>query len=462
MTEALAWLGRQVRAAVLDERFEEQAPPLHRVIVGVSGGPDSTALLRALVDVRERFAFPLSAAHVAYGLRGRDSEGDRRFVEEICREWGVELEVREVSEEERERLRRSLQDEARKLRRGWLAELASGCARVALAHHRDDQVETFFLHLLRGAGPRGLAGMAEVSRDGLFRPFLPLARAEVAAFLERRGIPFRNDRSNDQDEYLRNRIRHRLVPVLRELQPSAEHVIARTMEVLAREDAFVARAAADLLASCRAEPCGGASLELATLLGAAPAVAHRVVRELLLAWPGGEVPASLSDEVLALAGSGREGARRAWRGRGACTVSGGRLWVQEAAPPPPPLLLSPDSPSLSAWGFAFSVVRHSSVPVVPPGADSVFLSEPDVVPPLRLRTALPGDALAAHGGAGLRRVSALLGSAGVPLPLRRYWPVLEDGRGILWVAGVRRSALVPDATGPALEVRLETRRRTIR
>lgn len=224
-----------------------------RILVAVSGGRDSMVLLRILHVLSEAHGWKLFVAHFNHQLRGRASEADERFIAQAARTLGLSFasgrgEVRSVARTRGE----SLEMAARDLRHRFLARTARkvGCRCVALAHHADDQVELFFIRLLRGAGTEGLGGMRWVSPSPadrqirLVRPLLAVGRDELRKFARRERIPFREDASNDSREFLRNRIRHELLPLLeRDYQPAIRKIVERTMELVAGDAEVVIEAA---------------------------------------------------------------------------------------------------------------------------------------------------------------------------------------------------------------------------
>lgn len=195
--------------------------PHSMVIVACSGGIDSLALLDMLWQMKARLQIEVAAAHYEHGIRGEDSLGDAAFVQEFCRQQGiafylgsgnVPLEASQKNE--------SLETAARRMRYGFLYGLrdklmAEGTRGVyiATAHHGDDQAETLLMHLLRGSGIRGLGGIR--SRQGcLIRPLLFARKSQLTAYCQTRELTPRHDSSNDELEFLRNRIRLELLPLL--------------------------------------------------------------------------------------------------------------------------------------------------------------------------------------------------------------------------------------------------------
>lgn len=244
---AEADLAAAVRRSVLEEEALRRGEP---VVVAVSGGLDSMVLLDVLRRLRPEFRWRLIVAHYNHGLRGAESDADERLVKATSRRRRLSLvvgrgDVRAFARQQRV----SLEAAARTLRHRFFAETAirHGADRVVLAHHRGDQAETFFLRLLRGAGPDGLGGMRLKGpspadpRVTLVRPLLGIPRADILAYAVSARIEYREDASNREVEALRNRIRHRLLPSLvREFQPAIEAVVSRSMEILRAESDWLA------------------------------------------------------------------------------------------------------------------------------------------------------------------------------------------------------------------------------
>ena len=193
------------------------------VLVALSGGADSTALLLIMKEL----GYKLEALHCNFHLRGEESNRDQAFVEELCKEQGVTLSVRHFNTEEVARERGiSIEMAARDLRYDWFREelKARKAAYIAVAHHRDDQAETLLLNLIRGTGLRGLAGM-QPKHDDIIRPLLCLSRKEILQYLESRGQSYVTDSTNLERTCQRNSIRLDLIPMLQSINPSAvEHL----------------------------------------------------------------------------------------------------------------------------------------------------------------------------------------------------------------------------------------------
>ena len=204
-----------------------------RVVVAVSGGADSVCLLHALLEAQVNVA---GVAHLNHKLRGDASDEDERFVETLASGLGLAFYRAEARVAE---ARDNLEQAGRKARREFLLGLMrdGACNRVALAHTRDDQAETVLFRVLRGSGLAGLAGIHPVTADGFIRPFIDVTRCEIEEFLRARGIEWREDASNRETRFARNRIRHELLPRLaREWNPKIVDALANLADLAYEEE----------------------------------------------------------------------------------------------------------------------------------------------------------------------------------------------------------------------------------
>lgn len=277
------------------------------MVVAVSGGPDSVALLRALVAVKVRV---LVVAHLNHQLRGAESDADQQFVEELAAQLGLPCRVHAADVAGQARAAGDNQESVgRRVRYAWLATVAeeTGCRWIATGHTADDQAETVLHRLLRGAGLQGLRGIAprrEIA-PGIFvlRPILQATRAEVLAFLEKVNQTCRHDRSNLDPAFTRNRIRHELLPLLTTYNPAAASVLARLAGQA--EDAWseiegLARAL--LVAAERPRARALVILDRPTLVVAPPARVREMFRLVWAreGWPQGDMTTAAWERLVEL------------------------------------------------------------------------------------------------------------------------------------------------------------------
>ena len=223
---------------------------VEQVVCALSGGPDSVCLVHLLKELQPVFGYTLSAAHYNHCLRGAESDGDEAFVRELCRKLDIPLavgrgDVRTYAREQG----LSTEEAARVLRYGFLFGQAGY---IATAHHGDDQVETVLLNLLRGTGLKGLCAMAP-RQDRLLRPLLFAEKRQISTYLEENSISYFTDRTNFEDDALRNRLRHRVLPVLLEENPNLTAAVGRMTDLLRQENEFLAQATEQLLEQAACE-----------------------------------------------------------------------------------------------------------------------------------------------------------------------------------------------------------------
>jgi tRNA(Ile)-lysidine synthase len=243
--------------------------PADRVLVGVSGGADSTALLLALKELGYRVA----VAHLHHGLRGAEADEDERFVARLASDLGLRCFTHRVSIAERQGNVEAL---GRAARREFFTSLVHehGFEKVALAHNREDRVETFLLHLMRGAGSEGLVSMAPVSGTTI-RPLIEAPRAEIEEYLRAQNQPWRTDHTNSDISFARNRMRHEIIPRLASLfNTRLIEGLSRTLSILQDEDEWLSAAAEAWLAQYDGEN----GIDADALRSAPPALARRVIR----------------------------------------------------------------------------------------------------------------------------------------------------------------------------------------
>ncbi len=212
-----------------------------RVLVGLSAGPDSTCLCMALVTLAAELGIALDAIYVDHGLRPKEIPDEIKFCEDLCEGLGIGFTVRHADVLGAvENMGLNKQEAARDLRYAIFEEHAReiGAHRIALGHTLDDQAETFIMHIIRGSGLKGLGGIPPV-RGPIIRPMLEVEKREIIAMLEAEGAAYMVDSSNLGEDYLRNRLRSHLMPMLKELNPNIVPTMGHTAEILRDEDRYL-------------------------------------------------------------------------------------------------------------------------------------------------------------------------------------------------------------------------------
>jgi tRNA(Ile)-lysidine synthase len=273
-------LHKQVAQAI---RTRGLLQPGQQVLVAVSGGPDSVAMLSILHAMASKWGLVLTVVHCNYGLRGAESDGDARFVSSLCRQLAIPCLIRPLTVTAREPgSSSSLQARAREVRYRLFRELARdlGAERVAIGHTADDQAETVLLRMLRGTGLCGLAAMPHIRNHLFIRPLLEFTRQDILSYLKFVGLSYRIDSSNAKTIYLRNRVRQELIPVLRSLAPNVVSMLTRQADILRDDDRVLEALTARRLArAIRSRDSTTVILDRAALAAEPVALQRRMLRQ---------------------------------------------------------------------------------------------------------------------------------------------------------------------------------------
>ena len=224
-----------------------------RVVVGLSGGADSSALLEALYLLKEQYSLSLFAAHINHGIRGEEADNDEAFAESLAKQRDIPfLCLKADAPAYAKEHRIGLEEAGRRIRYDYFESCAKG-GKIATAHTLSDNAETVLLHLSRGAGTKGLCGIPPV-RGNIIRPLIECSRDEVEAFCKKRGLDFVTDSTNLCDDYSRNFIRNNIIPLFKKLNPGFERAVSRSAAIAAGEQGFIERAAQKALSDCAENP----------------------------------------------------------------------------------------------------------------------------------------------------------------------------------------------------------------
>lgn len=215
--------------------------PGDRILVAVSGGMDSMLLLFLLNKHKEELGIEIEAAHLNHLLRKKDSDKDQQLVKKICDEWSIpfhtiSIDIKKISQTNKW----SIEEGARKVRYEYLNALKEQleCSKIAVAHHHKDQAETILMHLIRGTGAEGLRGMF-IDKNNIVRPLLNITREEIEEKVVALELQYRTDKSNLQTRYARNKIRLKLLPILKKYNPQIENNLVKTGEIIREDNNFI-------------------------------------------------------------------------------------------------------------------------------------------------------------------------------------------------------------------------------
>lgn len=223
------------------------------VIAAVSGGADSIALLHALGKLREKLGIILYACHINHNLRGEESLRDENFVRNFCATMDIPLTVFSIDVKSNVEKHESIEERARKMRYSCFEELCrEKNAKLATAHTASDNAETVFINILRGTGTKGLSGIPPV-RGNIIRPILRCTREDIEHYCEKNNLEYVTDSSNLSDDYTRNKLRHRLIPLLKEFNPSLFEAVSRMTSAVYDDNIYLEQAAAAARNECAVE-----------------------------------------------------------------------------------------------------------------------------------------------------------------------------------------------------------------
>ena len=423
------------------------------LVIGVSGGPDSLCLLDVLKSLADRHGLALYVAHLNHGLRP-EAEADASFVLAQAQQRGLEciseaVDVRAAAAASRQ----SLETEARKLRYAFLARVARqvGASRVAVAHNADDQAETVLMHLLRGAGLRGLHGMLPKRAINdtimLVRPFLITTRAEIIGYCAENGLKPLLDGSNDDTTFVRNRVRHVLLPTLESYNPNARAALARTAATVAGDYEIWLAAVQRLWAETVVAAPGNSeqvafdrSRWLALSVAQQRALLRTAAEQLTGEWS--EIDFAPLEAAARFSRAARPGRR--------CTLAAGlMLRVEVERIIVCPMAAAPDSadwPRLvegrlaAGWRLQLDRVKaaEGEAPQVEAASRWTVFVDGALAEPLALRSRRPGDRFQPQGmGGHTVKLSDFFVNHKVPAAQRDGWPLLVSGQQIVWVVGLR-------------------------
>lgn len=388
-----------------------------KVLVALSGGADSVALLCLLSGL----GYPCEAAHCNFGLRGEESDRDEAFVRGLCREHAIPLHVtRFETTKEAEKRHISIEMAARELRYRWFEEVRQQCGAeaIAVAHHRDDSIETFLLNLLRGTGINGLRGI-QPRRGNIMRPLLCLDRQEIIGYLESIGQAYVTDSSNLEDEYMRNKIRLHLLPLMEEIHPAARRSIQQTAAHLDEAAEIHNRSMEELCRKVRTPE--GISIPLLQQTPAPQSVLHELLH------PLGFNSAQIAEMARTL--NGQPG--KVFTAAGGRVVKDRDMLLVEAAS------ISDTAQSAGKPVLEMEEAAYTPEFAIPRDRCTACFDADKLEHPLSLRLWRHGDTFVPFGMKGRKRVSDYLTDRKFSLPRKERQWVLCCGEEIIWLVGER-------------------------
>jgi tRNA(Ile)-lysidine synthase len=446
---------RKVEKAIKEEKLLVRGDC---VIVAVSGGPDSMALLKCLELLADKFSIKLVAAHVNHGIRGDKSDREEKFIRNYCQSIGISFECKKIPVPRlQEGSGKSIEEVGREERYRFFEHVAHQCgaSRIAIGHHLHDQVETVIMNFLRGSGTEGLKGMLPL-RDGMFiRPLLSVNKSQIMNFLKKNNIPYMIDDSNTETRYLRNKIRHSLIPELkRQFNPNLDESLAGMSEIMRFENDYIKKEAIKVLKDFATIPQDREiKINVSILLNLHPAIQNRVIKLILeRISPSGQGIGRLHiKSVTHLAKGNQPGGTislpfniRVVRKYDWLHFMKQKRQKVEIAEDLHYEVSVPDTIHLRHLdkSITFGLVERPEINRMKSRNTVIYLDYEKIIPPLTLRTMKPGDRIQPSGMTGTKKLKSYFIDKKIPRDERSNIPILVDGESVVCVLGMRSSERV--------------------
>lgn len=422
--------------------------PKDVVVVGVSGGPDSIALLHILYSLKEEYDLTLFVVHLNHMLRGEEAEEEACFVAELAKKWGLSCrvlkkDIRKISKEKG----LSIEEAGHKVRHEIFRQVGQeiGAQKLALGHHADDRAETVLIHLIQGSGLQGLAAMPPTA-DWIIRPLAKVFKTEIINYCRDHNLNFYLDQSNEEPVYLRNKVRLNLLPYLKkEFNPQIVEALLRLEDIVVPENQYLDiesdQALEDILIK---REKGGLILNKDKLIQKHLAIQRRVIRKAYnLLRPENQGLSFIHvEQILDLIGS-NQGSKQLNLPQGIILkVVYNRLELIDSRLKPEKekkfFSFSWDIPGIVEWGEN-KILKGTflkSKPDITKEFLEVVLDGDKITTPLVVRSRKPGDRLRPLGMKGTKKVKDVFIDKKIPKEIRDLIPIVCSGEDIIWLPGI--------------------------
>lgn len=437
--------------------------PDDKVLVAVSGGPDSVAMLHALHTRSSEFGISLHVAHLNHGIRGAESNLDEEFTRKLAQEFDLFITVGHADVPAmRKELHLGEEEAARIARRRFLQETAEsvGADKIAIAHTADDRAETILLNIVRGCGVEGLGAMRPV--DGIVvRPMIETWRSEVESYIAEHSLRYRVDKSNLDTTYARNRVRHTLIPLLeRDFNPDVRSALIRLGKIAASQSDLMD----DLAESCVHALAHGRGLDAGLFANLPPALQFETIRFEVRRLKGDSSDVTF-EQIQRIADAVKDG------GEFTYTLPSGRIYASHKHGVLR-FYARPETVSVEPFSYELQIPGETNVPEIHlrirssivdtptirklPDTEALIDSEA-VVGRLHVRSVRSGDRIVPLGMTGTKKLHDIFVDKKIPKPDRARAAVVADDVNVLWVVGVVSSEIgkVSDATRKAIHLKAE-------
>lgn len=394
------------------------------IIVGVSGGVDSMVLLAKLLEAKDKMALRLVVVHINHTLRGKDANKDQLLVEEFCKKHGLDYVMYQENVEALAKERKNGFEEAgRVIRYQRFFEVMDkyNGDKIALAHHNDDAIETFFLKLFRGTGINGLASIIDQRLDGVVRPLLGMTKEEIYCYANDNDVPYNEDLTNTDSSYERNKIRNKLLPYIeKEMRVGAIDGITKTIQRVRKEQDFILEYTNTQLDQHLRSALGGYYIADGWLSSQHESIQYRIIYQTLIRLIGNEKGIN-EEKVYQTLGLSKTGTK---------VIINDDVSIERAP--------------IGLYVYSIKAMQSMSYDVVENCAlNSVAVYEYwDNIDKLSIRYPKPGDRVKLKGMKNLKRLNRYFIDEKVPSYQREYTPLLVDDQQIVAIVGYRQCEII--------------------
>jgi len=442
------------------------------VIVGVSGGADSIALLHVLNKISKDFSFKIVVAHLNHMLRGTDSKLDEELVITLCREWGLPCFVKNCDVYALSKaLKMSLEEAGRLARYDFFEQLfrEHSASKIALAHHRDDKVETILYNIIRGTGTRGLKGITYCRDNHIIRPLLDFTKIEILSYCQDENLDFREDKSNLDLNFTRNKIRHDLLPlIVREYNPNISGALLRMADIISEEEDYLNEVSLELVEKNTISEDGKILLDLEMFDKQHLSLKRRMIRAILMKYFLGSSTYELKhiDSIIFLLSSSKSNAQLDFPNNLIVYKRYEKaIFTRDSLNQPPIFyeydLIIPGETVLSEISAKITAKleeRHD----FPKGNDVVHLDAEKLTGKLYIRNRKEKDWFYPLGMSGKKKLKDFFIEKKISLEKRSKIPLVFCEVDIVWVAGwqISEKYKVTDKTKKVLNLQIEYLKKT--
>ena len=420
-----------------------------RVVIGLSGGADSVCLFLVLTELAKELDLTLFPVHINHNLRGEEADRDQEFCKELCRQHQLELRVVSVPVEKLAKERgMSLEEAGREARYKAFASVKEecDCQKIAVAHHKDDQAETVLFQLFRGSRLKGFSGMA-AKNGALVRPLLFVGRKEIEEYLKEKNQTYCIDSTNLEEEYTRNKIRHRILPEAVDICDRAVDHLAETAAYAGEVENFLERLTQELFAECAyVDGNHNVSLEIEPLMSAERLLAERVVYAALCRAYGRkkDITAGFVEDCMELMKKNTGKYRNLPEGVVA-RKSFNILWIGREDVPELfcyEIEKFPRTVNLPGKGKSITLslaLREELEENIPKSTYTKWFDYDKIKRVVSVRVPEAGDEMVVYADGRKKQLADVLAEAKIPKEQRRGVAILAEGNRVLWVPGIRGS-----------------------